>query len=220
MLVLAVVAVDQITKWWAWRHSGAVTINPGGNEVVGNLVSSWFRSSASGAVLDVVDAGALAGVLVWIGRRRRPMPVLISSGLALSGWVSNLSDRLGLHYWTAPGSVRGAVDFLRAGRGAVYNCADIAIVAGTACLGVSLYCYRREERVLRELEAAMRLPRTDPAFEPLGLARHRAGSGGRAGGVRRQPSGVGVRAAPVVVRRLNSAQFDSARFDSAGPSWV
>lgn len=159
VLILAVVTVDQTTKWWAWRHSGTVTINPGGDELVGNLVGSWFRSSAGGAVLDVVDAAVLAGALGWITRRRRPTPVLLSSALAVAGWVSNLSDRLGLHYWTAPGSVRGAVDFLRAGPGAVYNGADVAIVAGTACLGVSLYCYRRKERALRALEAASRVPR-------------------------------------------------------------
>jgi hypothetical protein len=45
----------------------------------------------------------------------------------LGGWCSNLLDRLGLHYWTAPGSVRGVVDFIRVG-GARYNVADLFIV--------------------------------------------------------------------------------------------
>ena len=159
MLILAVVVVDQATKWWAWRHSATVTINPGGDELVGNLIGSWFRSSTGGAVLDVVDTAVLAAAMAWILRRRRPAPVLFGATLALAGWVSNLADRLGLHYWTAPGSVRGAVDFLRAGPGSVYNGADVAIIVGTAGLGISLYCYRHRDHEVRALEAAARSPR-------------------------------------------------------------
>lgn len=149
LLVVVVVIADQATKWWAWRHSGTVTINSGGDELVGGLVGSWFRSSVGGAVLDVVDAAVLAGAVGWIGRRRRPTPVLISAALVVAGWSSNLSDRLGLHYWTAPGSVRGAVDFLRVGRGAVYNAADVVVVVATIGLGASLCWYRRDRSELR-----------------------------------------------------------------------
>jgi lipoprotein signal peptidase len=155
VLIVAVVVVDQTTKWWAWRHSGTVTINSGGDEFVGDVVGSWFGSSVGGAILDILDAVVLASALAWIVRRRRPTPVLLSSALASGGWVSNLSDRLGLHYWTAPDSVRGAVDFLRVGRGAVFNGADITIVVGTIGLGVSLYYYRRDQRERSALEAAL-----------------------------------------------------------------
>jgi hypothetical protein len=48
----------------------------------------------------------------------------------LGGWCSNLLDRLGLHYWTAPGSVRGVVDFILVD-GARYNVADLFIVGAT-----------------------------------------------------------------------------------------
>jgi hypothetical protein len=40
------------------------------------------------------------------------------------------SDRLGLHYWTAPGSIRGVVDFICVD-GARYNVADLFIVGAT-----------------------------------------------------------------------------------------
>jgi lipoprotein signal peptidase len=48
----------------------------------------------------------------------------------LGGWGSNLLDRLGMHYWTAPGSVRGVVDFIRI-TGASYNVADLFIIGAT-----------------------------------------------------------------------------------------
>lgn len=55
----------------------------------------------------------------------------------LGGWASNLLDRLGLHYWTAPGSVRGAVDFIHLGR-IVVNVADVFIVVGTPLFVVAV----------------------------------------------------------------------------------
>jgi hypothetical protein len=47
------------------------------------------------------------------------------------GWASNLLDRLGTHYWTAPGSVRGVVDFIHIG-GHYYNVADFFIIGCTS----------------------------------------------------------------------------------------
>src|SRR5487761_910839 len=41
-----------------------------------------------------------------------------------------LLDRLGTHYWTAPGSVRGVVDFIHIG-GHYYNVADFFIIGCT-----------------------------------------------------------------------------------------
>jgi lipoprotein signal peptidase len=51
-------------------------------------------------------------------------------GNVLGGWGSNLLDRLGMHYWTAPGSVRGVVDYLHLG-GGTYNVADFFIIGVT-----------------------------------------------------------------------------------------
>jgi hypothetical protein len=59
----------------------------------------------------------------------------------IGGWSSNLFDRLGMHYWTAPGSVRGAIDFIPIGQGYYCNVADIFIVGGTI-LFVSAVCAR------------------------------------------------------------------------------
>ena len=48
----------------------------------------------------------------------------------VGGWASNLLDRLGMHYWTAPGSVRGAVNLISFGNGC-WNLADFFIVGAT-----------------------------------------------------------------------------------------
>jgi hypothetical protein len=68
----------------------------------------------------------------------------------LGGWSSNLLDRLGMHYLTAPGSVRGAVDFLHLG-GAYYNLADLFIIAATPLFLLAVASLRR--RGCRRLSA-------------------------------------------------------------------
>jgi hypothetical protein len=63
-------------------------------------------------------------------RRPRSLKVLVPGALMIGGWSSNLLDRLGMHYWTAPDSVRGAVDFIHIGN-RFYNVADLFIIGAT-----------------------------------------------------------------------------------------
>jgi hypothetical protein len=84
----------------------------------------------TGALLDLLDFGLLSIALSILVRRRRPAVVVASGALMLGGWGSNLFDRLGLHVWIAPGSVRGVVDFIHAG-GGPYNIADFFIIGVT-----------------------------------------------------------------------------------------
>ncbi len=136
-VVVAVVYVDQTSKAWAWRHLANAHVNSGGDLLVSPTVSDLFRNRVVGAAFDVVDAALIVGALLLLARRHRPAGVLPTASLLLAGWLSNLSDRLGMHYWTAPGSVRGAVDFLPFA-GYEWNLADVAIVAGTAGLLIAL----------------------------------------------------------------------------------
>jgi lipoprotein signal peptidase len=129
-LVAVVVVLDQATKWWAWRHVSGVIINSGGDMLVGPTVGQWYANPVMGALLDVLDLGLVLVAGFILVRRRRPPLVLDSGTLVLAGWGSNLLDRLGMHYWTAPGSVRGAVDFIHIGH-AYYNFADFFIVGAT-----------------------------------------------------------------------------------------
>ena len=85
----------------------------------------------------MIDAVLLIAAMVLLTRRRRPLAVLVWASLLLAGWSSNLLDRLGMHYLTAPGSVRGAVDFVPWVH-RYWNVADFVIIVGSAGLALSL----------------------------------------------------------------------------------
>jgi lipoprotein signal peptidase len=128
--LVLVVLLDQSTKWWAWRADPTVTINFGGNPFVGATVGGWYASPVTGALLDLLGAVVLSVIVLMLLRTRYPAVVRVSAALAVGGWSSNLFDRLGMHYLTAPGSIRGAVDFIHFGDMYV-NVADFVIVSAT-----------------------------------------------------------------------------------------
>jgi lipoprotein signal peptidase len=137
ILLAFVVVVDQASKWWAWRHVPWALINFGGDALVGPEVGEWYAAPTRGALLDLFDVGVLSVALFILVRRKCPAFVLVPGALVIGGWGSNLLDRLGMHYWTAPGSVRGAVDFIHLGNN-YYNVADFFIVLGTPVLLLAL----------------------------------------------------------------------------------
>jgi lipoprotein signal peptidase len=129
-LLVMVVVLDQAAKWWAWRHFPWTTINSGGDRLVGPTIGEWYAGPVTGALLDLLDVGLLS-IAVWVlARCRATAPVVVPGALMTGGWASNLLDRLGFHYWTAPGSVRGAVDFIHLGTN-FYNIADFFIIGCT-----------------------------------------------------------------------------------------
>jgi lipoprotein signal peptidase len=129
-LIAAVVLIDQATKWWAWRHVPWTTINSGGDLLVGPTIGTWYAGRVTGAILDLLDFGLLSIAVSMLARRQTPAVVRVLGALMIGGWGSNLLDRLGVHYWTAPGSVRGVVDFIHIG-GYYYNLADFFIIGCT-----------------------------------------------------------------------------------------
>jgi lipoprotein signal peptidase len=129
-LLVAVIVLDQATKWWGWRHVPDTIINTGGDWIVGNTIGAWYEDSFTGKLLDILDAGIVTVAVSILARGRRPAGVLISGALMMGGWGSNLLDRLGMHHLTAPGSSRGAVDFIQIGD-ETYNVADFVIGAAT-----------------------------------------------------------------------------------------
>ena len=134
MVVLALIAVvvvlDQAVKWWAWRHVPWTRINSGGDVLVGPKVGAWYARPVTGAVLDLLDFGLLSIAVSVLARCRVAAVVSVPGALMIAGWGSNLLDRLGIHYWTAPDSVRGVVDFIHIG-GNYYNVADFFIIGCT-----------------------------------------------------------------------------------------
>jgi lipoprotein signal peptidase len=129
-LLVAVVVLDQAAKWWAWRHFSWTKINSGGDVLVGRRISAWYAGPVTGALLDLLDYGLLSIAVSALARRRAPAAVSVPGALMTGGWASNLLDRVGIHYWTAPGSVRGVVDFIHLG-GHYYNVADFFIIGCT-----------------------------------------------------------------------------------------
>jgi lipoprotein signal peptidase len=129
-LLITVVVLDQAAKWWAWRHLSWTRINSGGDVLVGHTIGAWYAGPVSGALLDLLDFGLLSVVAWALARCRAPAAVIVPGALMTGGWVSNLLDRLGIHYWTAPGSLRGVVDFMHIG-GHYYNLADFFIIGCT-----------------------------------------------------------------------------------------
>jgi lipoprotein signal peptidase len=193
-VVAAVIVLDQSAKWWAWRHVAGTKINSGGDVLVGHAVSAWYAAPITGALLDLLDFGLLSTVLFILVRRRRPVPVLVFGALMLGGWGSNLLDRLGMHYLTAPGSVRGAVDFIRIA-GPSYNFADLFIIGATPLflLAVGLLGLGTEDRlaVVRAPVVRHRLRALMPALVSAGLIVAAVAIGAaNYGGVRTAPAHV------------------------------
>jgi lipoprotein signal peptidase len=129
-LLAMVIVVDQAAKWWAWRHVPWAEINPGGDMLTGPTIGAWYARPVTGAVLDLLDVGLLSIAVSALAHSRASAAIRVPGALMTGGWGSNLLDRLGIHYWTAPGSVRGAVDFIHVGLN-YYNIADFFIIGGT-----------------------------------------------------------------------------------------
>jgi lipoprotein signal peptidase len=129
-LLAGVVVLDQAAKWWAWRHFSWTRINSGGDVLTGRAIGAWYAGPVTGVLLDLVDFGLLSVAVSVLARGRAAAAVAVPGALMTGGWGSNLLDRLGTHYWTAPGSVRGVVDFIHIG-GHYYNVADFFIIGCT-----------------------------------------------------------------------------------------
>jgi lipoprotein signal peptidase len=130
-LLATIIVLDQSTKWWAWRHVPTASINSGGDILVGATVSAWYADPVQGSLLDLLGFGLLSIAICVLIRRRQSLAALISECMMLGGWGSNLLDRLVMHQFTAPGSDRGAVDFIPLINSHVYNVADLFIIVGT-----------------------------------------------------------------------------------------
>jgi lipoprotein signal peptidase len=129
-----VLVTDQAAKWLAWRHGESTLINQGGFIALRPGIRAWFAAPTAGAIADAVGALlVVAGVGLLLRTPRRPS-VLVGAGLVAAGWTSNLLDRFGLHELTAPGSVRGVVDFIPSGGRSRANVADLWIALGVTVL--------------------------------------------------------------------------------------
>jgi len=129
-----VVAVDQITKWWAlnaledrpidlvWTLSLRLTFNTGGAFSLGRGLAPFLA----------VAALVLVVVVARVGRLSHRLGPALGVALVLGGAVGNLTDRV---FREGGGPLGGAVvDFIDLGWWPVFNAADIAIVIGAGLL--------------------------------------------------------------------------------------
>jgi signal peptidase II len=125
-----VVALDQLTKWWAlerlsdgaihlfWTIDLRLTFNSGA-----------AFSTAPGLTPFLTAAGVLlVGVLVLMSRAATRTSATVALGLMLGGALGNLSDRLFRHHGGA------VIDFVDFHWWPVWNMADAALVCGAILL--------------------------------------------------------------------------------------
>ena len=133
-LVVAVVALDQVTKAWATS-----ALRDGPISIIGSTVA-FQRARTTGSAFSLVQtvtpllavlAVVLVAVLVRSLNRSEDRTVLVALALVLGGALGNVADRL----FRAPGFLHGAVvDFIKVGGWPTFNVADAAITIGAVLL--------------------------------------------------------------------------------------
>ncbi len=133
-VTVAVVAVDQLTKWWAITR-----LTDGPVHVIGRLDFELSRNTGSAFSLFQGQEAVLVGVavvlvavlavLVWRSTSTSRAAIL---GLVLGGALGNLSDRI------FRGDHGAVVDFVALHFWPTFNVADAAITIGCVLLVVSL----------------------------------------------------------------------------------
>ena len=152
-LTVAVVAVDWLTKAAAWRlMPGEVMINKGASWLVGPL-NPWYVQPFTGALLDLVGAGALLLSGRWLLGLRISTGSWVGLALVWASWVSNAGDRWLAHHVLAPGSARGAVDWIATGD--IFAKCNLADMIGFAGVLLALACWGRARLSRRATAAAV-----------------------------------------------------------------
>jgi len=132
-IALVVVALDQLTKWWAIENLSDGQVIP--------VIGDWLRfvlvynpGAAFGLgtgytwILALVAVAAVVAI-AWYAWRVKSLAWAIVLGMILGGAITHAGDRL----FRDPGFARGhVVDFIAYGNFFVGNVADIMIVAGAA----------------------------------------------------------------------------------------
>lgn len=135
----AVLAIDQLTKWWALE-----TLDDRVIDVVWTLrLNLVFNQGASFSIGDGfgpfigIAALVVVGILLWSGRTLTSVGGSVALGLVLGGALGNLADRL---FRSDDGFLGGAVvDFIDLQWWPVFNVADAAVVVGALLLLVVSY---------------------------------------------------------------------------------
>jgi signal peptidase II len=136
LIAVAVVVVDQLTKWWAVTHLADRDIDVLGSlrfHLAHNTGMAFSKGTGSGPIIGVVALVVVVGLLVSIGRESSPL-YTPAVGLIVGGAVANVIDRL----FRSPGWLRGGVvDFIDLQWWPIFNVADIGVTVGGVLLLLS-----------------------------------------------------------------------------------
>lgn len=154
LVAVLVVAVDQLTKWWA-----VDALADGPVEIVGSLQFRLIFNEASafsigggsawGPLVSVAGLVIIAGLL-WFLRSSSGRLSAVAVGLVIGGAIGNLIDRAARSDRGFMGG--GVVDFVDVGWWPVFNVADAAVVVGVILL-VVLTLFASSERPAAESDA-------------------------------------------------------------------
>ncbi len=146
-VMVAVIALDQLTKRWALdRLWGGEIIDVIGSlrlRLAFNTGMAFSKGSGSGAIIGLVALGIVV-VLVLVARRIRSRPQLVLIGIVMGGALGNIIDRVmrvgEVNPFTgvaSSGFMSGAVvDFIDLQWWPVFNVADAAVVCGGIALAI------------------------------------------------------------------------------------
>lgn len=138
-VAVAVVVIDQLTKWWAVER-----LSNGEVKLVGSLQLNLVRNYGSafsigggsgwGAVVSIAGLVIIVGLL-WFARSTTSRVGIVALGLVIGGAIGNLIDRAARSDRGFMGG--GVVDFVDLQWWPVFNVADAAVVVGVVILLVA-----------------------------------------------------------------------------------
>lgn len=130
LVALAVIIVDQLTKWWALETLATRTIDVVWTlrfNLAFNTGTAFSLGGGYGSIIAVLALGVV-GYLIWQGRQVASWLGAVSVGLIVGGALGNLIDRV---FRGDGGFLSGAVvDFIDLQWWPIFNIADAAIVVG------------------------------------------------------------------------------------------
>ena len=142
-MAAGVIALDQLTKWWALQAlaDGPIVLIEDFLQLrlLFNTGASFSILTNAGPILAIVAFGVV-GLIVWLlGEASRSIEA-VALGLVLGGAIGNLLDRV----FRGDGFLDGAVvDFIDFSFFATFNVADAAINIGVALLLIATFILRR-----------------------------------------------------------------------------
>jgi signal peptidase II len=155
VIVITIVIVDQLTKWWAvvnLSDGSTISILPSVElDLTFNGGFSFGTGDDLTPVIGTIVCIVVVGLVVAVAREREPRRILLM-GAVLGGAIGNLLDRLFRTDGGAPltGEV---VDFIDVSWYAVFNIADAVLVLAIIALVLNEWIASRRERATADVAA-------------------------------------------------------------------